>query len=136
MHISINLDTSGETSQADINLLLTLAQSLVKGTDGSAVVQADRKAEQAAPAVVTATPAKKAAAPKPKPEPEPEPEPEEDLIGGGDALTVDDAVNKAQDLVTSGKSSVVKKALAAVGAKRVGELEPNQVADFVAALEG
>lgn len=136
MYISIDTDN---LSPHDATILRALADSLTPS--GSAVVQADRKAEQAAaPAVVKAAPAKKAAAAKPAPEPDPEPEaeaaePEEDLIGGGEALSLDDAVSKAQDLVTSGKSAVVKKALAAVGAKRVGELEQSQIADFVAALD-
>jgi hypothetical protein len=73
---------------------------------------------------------------------EPEPEPVEDEVADdgededllGAAPTLDDAVERATALVTDGKSAQVKKALAAVGAKRVSELAEDDVAAFLEAL--
>lgn len=74
---------------------------------------------------------KKAKAEKAKPEPEPEPE--EDLVGGGPTLA--DAVARATQMVSNGGSAKVKEALAAVGAKRVSEMDETDVPAFLAALD-
>ena len=119
MHISI--DTSVDLSGVDKNILLALIGevAVVPNTAGTPAKKA--------------TPAKKTAAAKPAPEPEPEPE--EDLLGGDDEPTLDDAVAKATALVADGKAKEVKAALDKVGAKKVSALEASQVAEFLAELE-
>lgn len=99
---------------------------------------------------------KKTAEPEGEPAPHPmddaeetqEPEPEEpgattedddsedaaESAEDGDGATVADAVKLATKLVSSGKSPVVKKALKAVGAKRVSEIGEDDVATFMEAL--
>lgn len=80
--------------------------------------------------------APKAPAAKPKAakaaEPEPEPE-DEDLLGGGEP-TMEDAVAAATKLVSDGKAADVKAALAKVGAKRVSEVKPENIAKFIGLL--
>ena len=91
-------------------------------------------------ATIVTEPAKKPAEPKKAPaktEPEPEPEPEEtdeDLIGG--EPTVQDAIDKATELVGQGKQALVKAALKAVGADRVSNIPASKAAAFLAELEG
>ena len=85
--------------------------------------------------VVQHTPAPKAptkakATPPPVKEPEPEPE---DLISGGPDLR-EQAVQKATELVTSGKSAAVREALGSLGAKRVSDLADDQLEAFLASL--
>lgn len=91
--------------------------------------------------------------PEPKSEPKPsadieeeeipapvdEPEPQEDLLGSVDeepeqTFTVQDALDAAAPLIAGDKGAVVKKALNAVGAQRVGQLKPEQIANFIKAL--
>lgn len=65
-------------------------------------------------------------------------EAEEDLLGGGAeeaTYTLEDAVSKATKLVSGGKASEVKAALAAAGAKRVSELKGDAIGTFMQALE-
>lgn len=80
-------------------------------------------------------PEKVAAPPKTKAAPKPPPRAEawEDLISGGADLR-EQAVQKATELVTSGKSSAVREALAGLDAKRVGDLADDQLEAFLAAL--
>lgn len=85
------------------------------------------------PAPKTSAPAKKAAA-KPAPAPEPTEESEEDLLGGDEEVTMEDAVAAATKLVSDGKAAQVKAALAKVGAKRVSEVAEADLAKFVASL--
>lgn len=59
---------------------------------------------------------------------------DEDLIGG-DAPTLEDAVKAGSALVANGGSAKVKAALAVVGVKRVGSLEGEQIAAFMAELD-
>lgn len=77
-----------------------------------------------APAPATKTKSKAKAAP--------EPEPEEESTGP----TLQDAVDRATELVSDGRAADVKGALANFGVKRVSELEESQVAEFIEALEG
>jgi hypothetical protein len=84
--------------------------------------------------IVTEPAVKPASKPAPKPAPKPEPEPEEDLIGG--EPTVQDAIDAATLLIGQGKQPVVKAALKKVGGDRVGNIAPDKVAEFLAALEG
>jgi hypothetical protein len=72
-------------------------------------------------------------------EPAAEEEPEaaeEDLVGGAQEYTLEDAVTAATNLVSAGKSADVKAALAKAGANRVGELKGNAagLATFMTAL--
>lgn len=63
---------------------------------------------------------------------EPVKEETEDVVPSGGS--VEAAVQAATQLVADGKSSTVKKALAAVGAKRVSELTAEQVDEFMSNL--
>lgn len=59
---------------------------------------------------------------------------EEDLVGGAEP-TLQDAVDKAVDLVSKGQQALVKKALAAAGgARRVSELKGAAIGQFLAAV--
>lgn len=58
----------------------------------------------------------------------------EDLVGGAEP-TLQDAVDKAVDLVSKGQQALVKKALAAAGgARRVSELKGAAIGQFLAAV--
>lgn len=116
MHISI--DTNEALSATDREIL-----SLLMGG-------------APAPAVKAAPPAAKAKAKAAEPEPEPEApaEEEEDLLGGGDEVTMEDAVAAATKLVSEGRAAEVKEALGKVGAKRVSEIKPGDLAAFVKSL--
>lgn len=121
--MQITINTAEALSDTDLAILAVLVQQDAAATPAP-------KAEKAA-----AKPAKKAAAkPEPKPEPEPEPEEDEDLVGGDDAPTMEDAVALATKLVSSGRSKDVKAALNAAGAKRVSELKAEDIPEFVNAL--
>lgn len=132
--MQITID-SNELSASDKELLRTL------------LFGADSPASAAVPAPTKSTTAVKTEAQpkaepvaevapevKPDPTPEPTPEPAEDLLGGGP--TVDDAMKVAAPLVSAGKTAVVKAALEQVGAPKVGKLEGEQIAKFIAILEG
>lgn len=129
--MKIEIDTNN-MSDTDVAVLNALAGLL--GTDEVE----DAPVAPPAPAPKPAPAKKAAAAPKPAPEPvvepEPAPEPEEDLVGGA-TFTIGDAVAKATALVSDGESKKVKAALVAVGAPKVGELKPEQVPAFMAALD-
>lgn len=134
----ITIDTStgplSESDKAALAALIGQSKTVAehaREVTGADVVKEDRKAEQAktAPAAKKAAPAaKKAAAPAPEPEPD-----EDASEDGEDALEA--AVSRATALVKEGKIPLVKKALAAAGAKKVSELTADQVDDFVAALD-
>ena len=121
MHISMNLDEG--LSDLDVRVLKALIGETTT----------------AAPAAGKPAPAKKAAPAAKKPEPEPEPEPEEDLVGDEEAKqparTKADAIKDSTEMVSKGKAAIVKKALAAVGAKKVSEIPDDQVEEFFAVLE-
>jgi NADH-quinone oxidoreductase subunit C len=107
--------------------------------ESKAKTAADAKAKAAAAAKAKAAEAAAAAAEAEAAEAEvEEAEVEDDLLGGEaeTTFTKADAIAKATQLVSSQKQAVVKTALAAVGAKRVSDL--NDAADiqaFMAALE-
>ncbi|HOY80546.1 MAG TPA: hypothetical protein PLB92_00265 [Rhodoglobus sp.] len=120
--VTIVLDT---TDPADKQALTQLFGSdFVKVADKEPAVTVVRHEAPAAKA--------KAATPKPKPEPVKE-EPAEDLISGGQDLR-EQAVQKATELVTGGKSATVREALSALGAKRVSDLADDQLEGFLAAV--
>ena len=120
--VTIVLDT---TDPADKQALTQLFGSdFVKVADKEPAVTVVRHEAPAAKA--------KAATPKPKPEPVKE-EPAEDLISGGPDLR-EQAVQKATELVTSGKSATVREALGTLGAKRVSDLADDQLEAFLAAV--
>jgi hypothetical protein len=130
MIIMINT-SAGPLSESDKAALRALVGATTPEPSAADVVKEDRKAEQAkaAPVAKKAAPAaKKAAAPAPEPEPD-----EDSSEDGEDALEA--AVSRATALVKEGKIPLVKKALAAAGAKKVSELTADQVDDFVAALD-
>lgn len=87
------------------------------------------------------------AARKAKPEPEPdedvEPdvedveadeEPEADAADEYDDVTIENAMELAQNMLRDGQRTKVVEALAVAGAKKVGELKGAQIAKFVKAL--
>lgn len=122
--VTIVLDT---TDPADKQALTQLFGSdFVKVADKEPAVTVVRHEAPAAKAPA------KAAAPKPKPEPVKE-EPAEDLISGGPDLR-EQAVQKATELVTGGKSATVREALGTLGAKRVSDLADDQLEAFLAAV--
>lgn len=122
--MQITIDTNN-LSELDIAMLAFLA-----GQD-EAEPEAPEPDEKPAPAKATAA-TKKAAA---KATPAAEPEAEEDLVGGGDAPTMADAVAAATVLVSEGGAAKVKEALAVVGAKRVSEMDEADIPAFLAALQ-
>lgn len=115
--MQITIDTSAPLSDTDKAIL-----ALVTGTPTATIVEEPATKPGRKPAT------------KPATEPEPEEEPDEDLIGG--EVTVQDAVDKATELVGAGKQAVVKAALKAVGADRVSNIPASKAAAFLAALEG
>lgn len=85
-----------------------------------------------------------AAAAEPEPEAAPEapaeetaPEPEPAVVEADqDAASKERAIEVATEMMGNGKSAEIKKALAVAGAARVGLLEGDQIAKFLAAVEG
>lgn len=82
------------------------------------------------PPVADVSPAKPKAAAKPAAAPEAD----EDLLGGGDAPTMDQAVALATSLVGDGQTAKVKAVLTDLGIKKVTELSEDQIAGFIEAL--
>ena len=122
--MQITIDTNEPLTETDRNILAPLLGNTVP-------------VEEPAPA--TAKPARTTKTARPaKPEPEVEveveveEEEEEDLLGG--EVTLQDAVDRATELVSSGKSAAVKAALAKVGAKRVSDIKPSDLKKFIDAL--
>lgn len=76
-------------------------------------------------------PVRKKPGPKPKAEAEAEAEAEADTDEGP---TLNDAVNRATELLGEGKAAVVKKALKDLDVERVGKLEGSQIAEFLTAI--
>ena len=99
------------------------------------------KVEKPAPATTSSTSGKAAVLDTTLDEaPEPAEE-EEDLLGGDNVIvaeyTLEDAVAAATKLVSSGKAAQVKAALASAGgAKKVSDLKPENIGDFMTALKG
>lgn len=63
-------------------------------------------------------------------------EAEEDLVGGGETYTKEDAIKRATALVSGQKQAAVKKALAAAGAKRVSDLnDEDGITAFMKSLD-
>ena len=132
MQIQITLDSNAPLTEKDRAILAPILGNIVP-------------VEEPAPA--TAKPARtaKPAPAKTKPAPVEEPEVEdeeteapveetedEDLLGG--EVTLQDAIDRATELVSSGKSAQVKAALAKVGAKRVSDIKPSNLKKFIDAL--
>jgi hypothetical protein len=136
--MQITIDTS-KLSELDINMLSFLADqgevAEEPAPQATAPKRASRKkaaakAEVAAAPEVAAEPEPAAAAPEPAAA-----EPEPEAAAEDEAPTMSDAVAAATKLVSSGQASVVKDALAVVGAKRVSEMGEANIATFLAALE-
>lgn len=148
ININIQADETGALSAREQAILAAMAQHPSAGPAAPA----------AAPTAAPAAPAKAAAAPKAKAAPKPEPEapaaaPAEDVPMALDTTldeptaeepaattgeyTLDDAVTLATELVSGGKATAVKAALAAAGgAKRVSELKgTDAIAAFMAAAQ-
>lgn len=127
--MQITINTEAPLSDVDLRVLAALTG---EGAPAPAPAAAEAEKAEEKPK------AKAKAAAKPKPAPEPEPEDDDDDdddVVGGDGPTLDDAIARATGLVQKGKSTEVKAALKAVGAKKVSELDSDQVAEFMAALD-
>ena len=61
---------------------------------------------------------------------------EEDEKDGEDGPTLADATAIATELVSKGKSNVVKAALNDMGVKRVSQLDPSDIAEFIQIVKG
>lgn len=138
MGVRVSFDTVGTTAE-ELKAVRAFIDSLVAEEPAVAVIKSEPEAQAAEPEA-PAAPVRRKPGPKPRPKPEPEPElepepvdePADDVMGDGPSL--DEAQARARELVGDGKTSVVRKALDAVGVKRVGELAPGQVAAFMKAL--
>jgi len=121
MYIEIHHNTTDGLTDQDKAILMALA-----GVEsaGSAPVSAPAAS---APAKAAAKSGKKAEKSAPAPEPEEE---DEDLVGG-DSPTMEDAVARATELVSSGQAAKLKAALNKAGAKKVSELKPGDIAAFL-----
>lgn len=126
--MQITINTAEPLSDVDVAVLRTLL-----GESAEVPVSAPAAAAPAKAAKKAAPKAEKSA-PEPEPEEEPEAEADEDLVGGDDAPTMEDAVALATKLVSSGQAAKVKAALGEVGAKKVSEIKAGDIATFVNAL--
>jgi hypothetical protein len=122
--VQITIDTNN-LSELDVAMLAFLAGQ--ETTEAPEEPDADEAPAAPAPAKAAAKKAPKAAAAPVEPE-------DEDLLGGT-APTMADAVARATVLVSEGGAAKVKEALAAVGAKRVSEMDEDKVPEFLALLD-
>lgn len=132
MQLIINTEDLTDVDKAVLSLLLG-------GDTPSAEPEAKPKARATAKAVYEAeeeeAPAPKASAKKTRKAPEPEPEEaEEDDEADDDAPTRAQAVDRATELISSGKAAQVKAALKSVGASRVSDVADDRIADFMEAM--
>lgn len=138
MKIELSIDTTEPLTAHDKTIILAVAGETVPVLEAKAEpTEAEpTKAEptKAPPAKKTA-PAKKATPAKKEPEPEPvvEETEEEDLVGSSEP-TMEDAVARATELISAGKTVQVKAALETAGAKRVSELDSDGIVKFLAEL--
>ena len=137
MGIQITFDT--DNLSPEDREVIALAIGVSTTTTTAAAAPAPAAAAKAPAKKAAAAPAKKAAAPAPDPEPEAVEEEveeaEEDLVGGGEAYTMKDAVARATALVSAGHTPRVKEALAGQGVKRVSELKGDDaIAAFMESL--
>lgn len=70
----------------------------------------------------------------PAKEEEPTPEPSDEDLLNDDSVTLEKALEVAGDMLNNGKKDKVMAALKAVGARKVGQIEPKKLADFMEAL--
>lgn len=127
MKINIEFDSTNETVEQITAYLTALADALGDTRSGNVIQMEDRRKEQES----AAPPAKKAA-PRTRKAAAPAPEPEEDLLGDA---TLDAAIERAKALVQAGRGPLLKKALRSVGVDKVRDLEEEQVAEFMSALD-
>lgn len=134
--MKLEIDTNS-LSALDIQLLAVLAEHKWPEAPKPLVQPAPAKIETPTPkdkgkaADATAPVAEAKATAEATVTPEPTPEPAETAE---DAPTMADAVAAATKLVSTGGAAQVKEALATVGAKRVSEIPPENIAAFLAAL--
>ena len=124
--MQITIDTNEPLTETDRAILAPLLGNIVPVEEPAPATAKPARTTKPAPA--KPAPAK----PAPEPEPEPEEDEDEDLLGG--EVTLQDAVDRATELVSSGKSAAVKAALAKVGAKRVSDIKPSDLKKFIDAL--
>ena len=125
MQIQITLDSNAPLTEKDRAILAPILGNIVPIEE-----PAPSTAKPARPA--KPAPAKTKPAPVEEPEVEDEETEDEDLLGG--EVTLQDAIDRATELVSSGKSAQVKAALAQVGAKRVSDIKPSNLKKFIDAL--
>lgn len=132
MYVEIHHNTNEPLSDHDKAILLALA-----GAESAPAPAA--KASAPAPAAKASKAAPKA---EKKAEPEPEDTAEDEVeetapepdTEASDDVTLEQAVALATKMVSAGKAADVKKALGAVGAKKVSEIPEGKVGEFVALL--
>ena len=131
MQITIDTNNLSDLDRKVLGLLTGSEDTPAKPTKAAA--EPKKAAPKAKPAEAAPAPEKPVEA---APEPEEAPavdEPEEDLVGGS-TVTMKDAVARATELVSSGKSAAVREALAKFNAKRVSDVADEDLAGFVAEL--
>lgn len=135
MHIQISINTTEPTAE-DANILTALATALGGKTPAAAP---DKGEPEDAPAVRKASKPKPKHKPTPEPAPEPEDEPAEDepvTAEDESGETMEAAVEAATKVMSEpGGGKKVKTVLADLGAKRVSELKPGQIGEFITALD-
>ncbi len=136
--MQITIHDTNELSKLDLQVLRALVGDAPAVVATKAAAVADDDEDEAPKPAPKKAPAKKAVAPKPKPAPEPEDEdedePAEEDEADDAAPTIQDAVERATALVSSGEQARVKEALASVGAKKVSELKGKEIAGFLESL--
>lgn len=130
MQITIDTNNLSDLDRKVLGLLVGGEDTPSKPTKAAAEPKKTEPKAKAAPA--PEKPVEAAPEPEEAPEPEAE-EPEEDLVGGS-TVTMKDAVARATELVSSGKSAAVREALAKFNAKRVSDVADEDLAGFVAEL--
>lgn len=157
VQINIHADDQGNFTTLDQAVLSALAGSAQKSAPESKVApeEAPKESQEPSPEEKperkTRAPRKAAAsttraavledAPAKEVEPEPEADESESPADDGedllnDPVTLEKALEVAGDMLNNGKKDKVMAALKAVGARKVGQIEPEKLADFMAALEG
>ena len=127
MQIQITLDSNAPLTEKDRAILAPILGNIVPIEEPSPSTAKPARPAKPAPAKTKPAPVEDEETEAPVEETE-----DEDLLGG--EFTLQDAIDRATELVSSGKSAQVKAALAQVGAKRVSDIKPSNLKKFIDAL--
>ena len=132
-----NIYIDGEATDAELEAFKVFADTLLRARrqEGQKPVETTSAATKTIGAKATETPKPKAAsapAPKPKAFPGSTQAAEAPEV---EAPTIQDAIRVASELVTTGRSKEVKNTLEQFGVMRVSELQAENIAEFIAAIE-